>query len=69
MDWDAPAPSALWDGDIQDVAVPVEVPPLPDLLNAENFCRLLLEVNPLQESEDGLDLYINTLNFIRACNE
>ena len=70
MDWDAPAPSALWDGDNYDDTVPVEVPLLPDLLSPDDFHRLLTEVNPLQGSEDrGADLYINTLNFICACNE
>jgi hypothetical protein len=70
VDWDAPAPSALWDGDPHDDAVPVEVPALPDLLDPEDFHRLVTEVNPLHESEDsGVDLYINTLNFICACTE
>lgn len=70
MDWNGPAPSALWNGDTQDDAVPAEVPPLPDLLQPEDLRRLIREVNPLQESEDsGVDLYITTLNFISACIE
>ena len=70
VDWDGPVPSSLWDGDIQDDAAPVEVPPLPDLLQPEDFHRLVSEVNPLQESEDsGVDLYITALNFISACVE
>ena len=70
MDWDGPAPSGLWDGDRQDDVDPVEVPPLPDVLDPADLQRLVNEVNPLQESEDnGVDLYINTLNFIATCTE
>ena len=70
MDWDGLAPSGLWDGDRQDDADPVEVPPLPGALDPADLQRLVNEVNPLQESEDnGVDLYINTLNFIATCTE
>ena len=68
VDWDGPAQSAIWDGDVNDDAAPVEVPPIPDLIYRDNFERLVTEVNPLQESDDGgVDLYINALNFIYDC--
>ena len=68
MDWDGPAPSAQWDGPIEDEVHTVEVPNIPTVLQASDLTQLTCTVNPLEESDDnGVDLYLEALRFICSC--
>ena len=70
VDWDGPAPSAQWDGPIEDEVLAVEVPNIPTVLQASDLTQLSCTVNPLQESDDsGVDLYLEALRFIYSCIE
>ncbi|XP_067054671.1 uncharacterized protein [Acropora muricata] len=70
VDWEGPAPSALWSGQLGDEELSIEVPQLRTLLQPHDRTQLSRTVDPLHESDDsGVDLYLQALQFISSCTQ